>query len=262
MQTSVNQRINYLIEHFEGGNKSAFGRRVDMKSGVVGDLVGGRMNKPSFDALIKILEAYPSVSTDWLVLGRGPILRNLGSDDKPKPDSNADASVIAEQPEQLIDIIKREVAEQMALNLPLSDVYRMLNDELARKRADYEMSWQIDAEEIREKLAAFGDVQTPDVPELTNRLEAIERAISVLHTIKNEPDRLSPSIAYRIGNKPDYSKPFDGLLTRRLNMTEDEVMQLIALNEIGYASMDGYGYEVNEDLVQRYLRKNRRIAYI
>jgi hypothetical protein len=75
-QQSINQRINFLIDHFERGNKSAFGRRVDMKSGVVGDLVGGRLNKPSYDAIVKILSAYPSVSTDWLVLGRGPMLQN------------------------------------------------------------------------------------------------------------------------------------------------------------------------------------------
>jgi len=74
-QHTVNQRVNFLIEYFEAGNKSAFGRRVDMKSGVIGDMVGGRMNKPSYDAILKILLAYPTVSADWLILGREPMLR-------------------------------------------------------------------------------------------------------------------------------------------------------------------------------------------
>jgi hypothetical protein len=73
-QETVNQRINFLINHFEAGNKSAFGRRVDMKSGVIGDLVAGRLNKPSFDALLKIIAAYPTVSLNWLVLGEEPML--------------------------------------------------------------------------------------------------------------------------------------------------------------------------------------------
>ena len=74
-QTTVNQRINFLIDHYEGGNKSAFGRRVDMKSGVIGDLVGGRLNKPSFEAILKILAAYPLVNTEWFLKGEGEIFR-------------------------------------------------------------------------------------------------------------------------------------------------------------------------------------------
>jgi hypothetical protein len=83
-QQTVNQRINFLIEYYEAGNKSAFGRRVDMKSGVVGDLVGGRFNKPSYEALLKILSAYPSVNTDWLLKGEGEMLQTEASAEKPQ----------------------------------------------------------------------------------------------------------------------------------------------------------------------------------
>jgi phage repressor protein C with HTH and peptisase S24 domain len=88
-QMTVNQRINFLIERFEAGNKSAFGRRVDMKSGVVGDLVGGRLNKPSFEALLKILSAYPSVNTDWLLKGEGEPIRSTVLPKKPSVHSTA-----------------------------------------------------------------------------------------------------------------------------------------------------------------------------
>lgn len=83
-QQTVNQRINFLIGYYEAGNKSAFGRRVDMKSGVVGDLVGGRLNKPSYEALLKILSAYPSVNTDWLLKGEGEMLQTEASAEKPQ----------------------------------------------------------------------------------------------------------------------------------------------------------------------------------
>ena len=69
--TTVNQRINFLINEFENGNKSDFAKKLGIKSGVVGDWIGGRLNNPSYDALLKILGAYPSVNTDWLILGRG-----------------------------------------------------------------------------------------------------------------------------------------------------------------------------------------------
>ena len=74
-QQTVNQRIQLLIDTYEAGNKSAFARRVDMKSGVIGDIVGGRLNKPNFDNLLKILDAYPSVNTEWLLKGVDPMLK-------------------------------------------------------------------------------------------------------------------------------------------------------------------------------------------
>ena len=70
-QQTVNQRINFLIDSLESGNKSAFANKLGVKSGVVGDWVGGRLNKPGYDALLKILEAYPSVNAEWLMKGHG-----------------------------------------------------------------------------------------------------------------------------------------------------------------------------------------------
>jgi len=71
-QQTVNQRINFLIENCEGGNKSAFAEKIGVKSGVVGDLVGGRLNKPSYETIQKVFAAYPSVNADWLIRGIGP----------------------------------------------------------------------------------------------------------------------------------------------------------------------------------------------
>ncbi|QNH60715.1 S24 family peptidase [Hymenobacter sediminicola] len=79
-QQTIHQRITELIDRFEQGNKSAFGRRADISSGVLGDLVGGRLNKPSFDVLAKILRAYPLVHAEWLLLGSGPMLRDGGKE--------------------------------------------------------------------------------------------------------------------------------------------------------------------------------------
>lgn len=71
MQVSVNERVNFLVDTLKGGNKSAFAKDIGVGGGVVQDIVAGRLNKPSFDVLTKIVNTYPNISLDWLVLGKG-----------------------------------------------------------------------------------------------------------------------------------------------------------------------------------------------
>ena len=79
IKNTVNQRINELIKKIDSGNRSAFARRVDLTPGAIADIVGGRLNKPSFDVLQKIAMALPTLNRDWLLLGEGEML----TDNKP-----------------------------------------------------------------------------------------------------------------------------------------------------------------------------------
>lgn len=71
MQLSVNERVNFLINTIKAGNKSAFAKEVGVGGGVIQDIVAGRLNKPSFDVLNKIVNAYPTINIEWLVTGEG-----------------------------------------------------------------------------------------------------------------------------------------------------------------------------------------------
>jgi hypothetical protein len=71
----VHNRIDQLVSHFCKGNKAAFGRGADIQSGVLAGIIGGRKNKPSFDVLQKLLIAYPTVEPNWLLFGRGQMLK-------------------------------------------------------------------------------------------------------------------------------------------------------------------------------------------
>lgn len=70
--TSVGQRFVQLIAHL-GISKNAFAVSLDKTATVIQHLVEER-NKPGFDLLCKVFEVYPSVSKDWLLQGRGPML--------------------------------------------------------------------------------------------------------------------------------------------------------------------------------------------
>ncbi len=74
-QTSVNQRLNLLVDLFEKGKKAAFARKAGISPQGAQELLAGRKGDPSFKVLIKILEAYPQIRTDWLLFGKDDMLR-------------------------------------------------------------------------------------------------------------------------------------------------------------------------------------------
>jgi DNA transposition AAA+ family ATPase len=73
-QTTVNQRLEKLVDHFSQGNKSAFAKTVGVSSQGLGEILGGRQSAPSFLLLQKLFIAYPQVRMPWLILGEGSML--------------------------------------------------------------------------------------------------------------------------------------------------------------------------------------------
>jgi hypothetical protein len=73
-QGTVNQRLNLLVDTFENGVKAAFARKAGISPQGAQELLAGRKGDPSFKVLVKILESYPTIDANWLVLGRGEML--------------------------------------------------------------------------------------------------------------------------------------------------------------------------------------------
>lgn len=73
-QVSINQRLNLIVDTFEKGKKAAFARKVGMSPQGAQELLAGRKGDPSFKVLVKILESYPQVRMEWLILGNGQML--------------------------------------------------------------------------------------------------------------------------------------------------------------------------------------------
>lgn len=84
MQLTVNERVNFLISSVTGGNKAAFAKSIGVGAGVIQDIIGGRLNKPSFDVLNKIVNAYPDLNIEWLVTGEGAPFKPDMKTDKPE----------------------------------------------------------------------------------------------------------------------------------------------------------------------------------
>ncbi len=73
---SVNQRVNFLVQEVSNSSQTAFANLIGIKPGSVSDIVGGRLNKPSFDVLNKIAIAIPKVNVVWLLTGEGEMFKS------------------------------------------------------------------------------------------------------------------------------------------------------------------------------------------
>lgn len=103
-----------ILEFLKAENKSSaqFADEIGVQPSSISHIISGR-NNPSLDFVMKMLIKYPSLSTDWLLFGKGKMNRepqlndlfnrdandliNLNSDNTEVEDSNSvsKASVIA-----------------------------------------------------------------------------------------------------------------------------------------------------------------------
>lgn len=73
---TINERFEFLIKTFFGGNKRAFAIHVGVSPTVVENVVGKRQGKPSFDFLEKVC-ANANISAEWLLLGIGEMAMDI-----------------------------------------------------------------------------------------------------------------------------------------------------------------------------------------
>jgi hypothetical protein len=68
--TTINERVGMLIEALKL-NKNSFSISIGVDPTVIHNIVGGRLTKPSFDLLEKILLSYDNINLEWFILGKG-----------------------------------------------------------------------------------------------------------------------------------------------------------------------------------------------
>ena len=80
-QNTINERIKELVDKLYGGSVKALSDAAGINLYTMRDIVGGRLNKPTYDTIIKILQvnAAPSdckdilgeINPSWLLFGKG-----------------------------------------------------------------------------------------------------------------------------------------------------------------------------------------------
>jgi transcriptional regulator with XRE-family HTH domain len=94
---NIKDRIALIIEYKEL-NSSKFADLVDIQRSRMSHIMSGR-NNPSIDVVVRIVEKFPEISTDWLINGKGNMLiESEKVKDFPSLDSSVDECIEEEIP--------------------------------------------------------------------------------------------------------------------------------------------------------------------
>lgn len=68
---------NRIIELIKAENLTAikFAERLDVQPSNISHIISGR-NKPGYDFIVKVLERFPTINPDWLLLGKGSMYKS------------------------------------------------------------------------------------------------------------------------------------------------------------------------------------------
>ena len=106
-------RIREIIEQ-KRLISSSFAEQIGSSRSVITHILSGR-NNPSWDILKKILEKYDDINTEWLLFGKGPMLKSEKSMIKPEKSliqpSLFDEQELEEEPKIKIKAVKASPIE-------------------------------------------------------------------------------------------------------------------------------------------------------
>lgn len=90
IDTSVNERIKHVVEYFFKGNTSAMARSALVKQSTLRDIIGERQSTPSYDTIKGIIDcATINISPEWLITGKGSMLKSEGESTIGGPEEQA-----------------------------------------------------------------------------------------------------------------------------------------------------------------------------
>lgn len=118
----MKDRILAVMEH-EGLTPSKFAEAIGIQRSAMSHIISGR-NNPSLDVLIKILERFTYVDSDWLLFGKGEMMReHMQTNPDLFTNTTINPSIVQEPSEYRKEIrvetpvntIKQPVIEQIVL---------------------------------------------------------------------------------------------------------------------------------------------------
>lgn len=99
-----------LILKSKNLSSSQFADEIQVQRSSISHILSGR-NKPSLDFVTKILSTYPEVNSDWLIFGKGQMVRQEKQDSKITEPT---------KPDIIVDEIKEEVKPKKEISSPTS----------------------------------------------------------------------------------------------------------------------------------------------
>jgi transcriptional regulator with XRE-family HTH domain len=116
-------RIRKIMEK-EGLNSALFADKIGVSRGTITHVLSGR-NKPSLEVVQKILDTFPTINSDWLLVGKNPMYGHEKIFLHPQQEptlfdndikvSNPLKNDISEYPQKFIDKVPVEIPQSVKL---------------------------------------------------------------------------------------------------------------------------------------------------
>ena len=100
----MQDRISKLLIHFDY-TATRFADEIGVQRSGISHILSGR-NHPSYDFILKIMKRFPEINLEWLVLGKGDMLKSVLKHNKPVP---TDLFSQIKNPEPIPETTKRQI---------------------------------------------------------------------------------------------------------------------------------------------------------
>mgnify|MGYP003397347028 CR=1 FL=1 len=115
--SNINERILYIIENQHNNNQKKFAESIGFAAQVIYNIVSGRKSKPSYDVIEAIISTNDDIDSEWLLTGKGSMLKNKLESDQ------LNFKELAEARAEIIDGLKYKISslEKEILELKQQD---------------------------------------------------------------------------------------------------------------------------------------------
>ncbi|ELV7524966.1 Peptidase S24-like protein [Flavobacterium psychrophilum] len=115
---NINERISHLIENQYNDNQKKFAESIGYSAQVVFNIVSGRKSSPSFDVLNAIISTNDDVNSEWLLTGKGSMLKTSKKFDRAE-------NAISELKYEVKDLLENYTVSKPKEGIPLIPIEAM-----------------------------------------------------------------------------------------------------------------------------------------
>ena len=131
----MKERILKLITHL-GYTATKFADEMGVERSGISHILSGR-NQPSYDFIVKILNILPDLDAEWLILGKGSMLKSkrtssnadLSADNLPPPDSLMQPDLFTVSAEKKLSQLKKQSDFEKVTNVTFIHRIVVLNSD-------------------------------------------------------------------------------------------------------------------------------------
>lgn len=157
-------RIKQVMEHYEE-TPAGFAEKIGVNRSNITHLFSGR-NQPSLDFAKKVLTAFPEVSTEWLIMGVGKMIKDPAEMVPVKKTFvQTDLFGTVDESEKSAPAVEevKEIASEQVAQQPSEEILLENVKPVAQEIPSAEPAQQIDTEDIKSKVETFFPVPESNI---------------------------------------------------------------------------------------------------